>query len=443
MSRCVSIQPEATPGDHCAQFLSDAVPALLSNPIRLQGNVSERLGVYVPVRAFRPWEVDRMHTGRTLVAAAAIVVALVGASAPAWAAQDPQNMSVDSDEAPLRLDTRGGHLSDDGDKVALATFPDPADENAPSPVYLRDRSSGTTKLIYTSEPGHRIDVDLSGNGRYLAIRPKKEATTALLVRDASTTSTKWLAPSHGFTDISVPSISDDGTKVAFTASKNTDPRSNAYLWNVITGGLTQVTNGSGVADAVISGDGRKVAYSYRGHAYARTVASRATVLADSRPDGQPGNAANAIPRAFSDNGAYLLLTSGATDMAPGTTACKSSAEGCAFRRNLSLASPVVASTLPNGAVTPIVWHADLSGDARVVAYGAIADFTHQVYVRRMSTGATRKASVNAVGGSADPSATDPHLAQSGSTITFTSLGRNFGTSPTGSTYRIWLTPAGV
>lgn len=364
-----------------------------------------------------------MRKRRTVVLGAAMI-AVIALAAPA-AAQDGPELVGSAD-----LDAGDGVTSHDGRRVAYLVLSE--GEPAPVRVMVRDRAVGSTKVVYTSPPERSARIDLSGNGRYVAILTFGPGGGHVLqVRDVDTGKAKWLG--RDFTHVTEPSLSDNGLWVGFTGHRLSDPRANAYRWSLATGTVTQVTSGSLSSKTVISGDGKKVAYNYRGHVYARTVATRATVLADARPDGQPANDYSE-PQAFSANGRYLLFVSRSTDLATGTTVCTWTDNGCAFRRDLVDGRTNVASRSETGVPVAVgLGSTDFSADGKVVAF-ADGD---QVRVRRLSTGTTKLASLDAAGNPGDDTSWDPSLTADGSGVVFTSRANNLAPEPPSDRSRVW------
>lgn len=336
-----------------------------------------------------------MRTSRALAKAGtafiAAVITLGTGVAAAAAEENPELMSRGFDR-----DAFGAVVSDDGDRVAFireANSPD-----LPMRVYVRDRAADTTTMAYRGWNGYRISMDFSGNGYYVAVTAKSpdNSRQSLRVRSVETGATTYLG--RDFTEISKPSISWNGSWVAFTGKRESDPRTNVYRWNPTTDSLTRVTSGNVSPGAVISGNGKHVAYAYQTHVYRRTLSDRATVLVDARSSGTPGHPANPRPVAMSANGDYVLFTSGATNLVTGSDACDDNEVGCAFRRKISGYQMTAASAMPHNLGLQALDDredpssvADLSADGRVVAFTV----NGEAFARRFSTGITDFVSWNA------------------------------------------------
>ena len=105
---------------------------------------------------------------------------------------------------------------------------------------------------------------LSGDGNLLAY-----ATFGggLVLRDVAAGTTTTIVNEGGFQDLR-PAISDDGTRLAFTSTRNllgqnADGNAELFLYDVATASLRQLTNtlGGNTRSASISGDGRRIAFS--------------------------------------------------------------------------------------------------------------------------------------------------------------------------------------
>jgi Tol biopolymer transport system component len=175
-------------------------------------------------------------------------------------------------------------ISDDGRRVAFACFDalDPiADKNGLLDVYVRTPETGTTQLVSrlsatgVAGNGNSYDPVLSQDGDAIAFTsdatdlgggPTTVSRTVYL-RRLSTGTTIRVARRDGATGAHVdgnePSITDDGSMVAFSSADPADPAvdnntvTDVYLRDVVAGTTTLVSRADGKDGAV--GDG----YSYR------------------------------------------------------------------------------------------------------------------------------------------------------------------------------------
>jgi Tol biopolymer transport system component len=192
-------------------------------------------------------------------------------------------------------------LSDDGSKVAfLSDAPNLAagDTTRDDDVFVADVATGVVTLV---TPGTTADVDdpvLSGNGQFVAF----STTQALVAPDAGTTSDVYRVDADG-TDLvlasqtttetqsngssSDPSISDDGSRIAFTSTATN---------------LSPGVDGSSDSDVYVRAIGTGVT--------ALVSRINALALSGNGPAGDP---------AISGNGAFVAYSSTSTDAAPGDT----------------------------------------------------------------------------------------------------------------------------
>lgn len=188
-------------------------------------------------------------------------------------------------------------FSDDGRLVAFASRkPDlvPGDMNATTDVFLHDRLTGETSRVSTGlagleADGHSGQPSLSANGRYVAFSSTASnlvvgdtnATGDVFIRDRQLGTTTRVSIASGGTQgngsSSAPSISADGSAVAFTSiASNFIPDDLNAVWDVFVRNVgaartTRVSIGPdgeeitddcelGSGPGVISGDGRIVAF---------------------------------------------------------------------------------------------------------------------------------------------------------------------------------------
>ena len=113
--------------------------------------------------------------------------------------------------------------------------------------------AGSITTHALSGDGNRVAYATFGGG--LALLDVSAGTTTTIVSEA------------GFQDLR-PAISDDGTRLAFTSTRNLlgqngDGNAELFLYDVATASLRQLTNttGGNVRNSSISGDGRRIAFS--------------------------------------------------------------------------------------------------------------------------------------------------------------------------------------
>jgi len=234
-------------------------------------------------------------------------------------------------------------LSADGTKVAFSSR-DQVVEGVPADtfeIYLRDLVNGTTRLV-TESGGVPADDDsfhpsISADGRYVAFdtrAPNLDASIShpQVYRHDMTTDDVLLVSRAAGADgakvpdgASSPSISADGSRVAFATADNTldpsdtDTKYSVYLRDIGAATTALVSKGPAGAnddfasDAIISADGSRVAFlssaknldpadtDTRADVYVADVAAGTSSLAS-----QPGNGAFSINRfAFSSDGSTV------------------------------------------------------------------------------------------------------------------------------------------
>ena len=126
-------------------------------------------------------------------------------------------------------------------------------------IFTRDLVTGTTTLESLSADGMAADQGaslpgLSRDGRYLVFETASKLTSAdadgnfdVYLRDRAAGTTTLASPSNGVADSRAPSITADGSYVAFYSSDSAlvsgdvNNVSDIYLWNRMTGALTLVS----------------------------------------------------------------------------------------------------------------------------------------------------------------------------------------------------------
>ena len=212
---------------------------------------------------------------------------------------------------------------------------------------------------------------LSYSGRYVAHRAKREGTGPLQQQvrrtDMDTGASKLLNPAVGgglapgnysLTNV----ISANGARVAFTTT----------------------------AARLVAGDDND-----RNDAFVRDASSNTTFLASVAFDGTAANGATGTA-SLSRNGRYVVFTSTATDVVPGSTTTNSDV----YRRDLETGTTVQVTVRPNGSpsIGPGSQSTDVSANGNLVAFNSYntdlaqadgADGESDLFIRNMTTGTTR------------------------------------------------------
>lgn len=333
-------------------------------------------------------------------------VALLLVSDPGAAASGDLHLASVTDDGLKGAWSVLPSLSADGRRVAFSSGSQlhPADDDAETDAYVKDLTTGEVFLASTSATGEKGNARsslaaISADGNRVAFvtgatNLHPSGSRGLMVKDLSTGEV-FLAAPHG----EYPVLSADGTRVAFqTIGSGLDPRdddetSDVYVKDLVTGELFLASTSSdgvkangdffhGSGGASLSADGTLVAF-----------ASGATNL--HRDDGDD------VIDAYVKNleTGELSLISIAAD---GTKA-----DADTFTPSLSADGSIVAFRSYSSKLVP-----GFSG-----GFG-------QVFVKDLTTGDVRPASVSASGDRADRGAADPSLSADGTRVAFTSTSTN-------------------
>ncbi len=115
-------------------------------------------------------------------------------------------------------------MTADGSEVVFSADNDYANEHsqiAHEDVYLRDVTAGTTRRLSTYTPGYVNNYPrITPDGRYVVYtRGVYGSSDTEIIRQDVANGDQVIVAAHG----TQPSISDDGTKVAYWSSTNDDP----------------------------------------------------------------------------------------------------------------------------------------------------------------------------------------------------------------------------
>ena len=203
--------------------------------------------------------------------------------------------STSSSGAKANLDTYYPFMSADGTKVAFiseASNLDRADTDSLADVYVKDLVTGAVKLASSSKTGVKGNgwswsPSISADGHRVSFRSRSsnldpadwDSNHDIYVKDIGTgdlfLASRSATGVKGNNDeqFATTSLSADGTKVAFTSNStnlvpaDTDPKTDIYLKDLVTGVLTLVSArtaplhaDSTMATAHLSADGTKVAF---------------------------------------------------------------------------------------------------------------------------------------------------------------------------------------
>ena len=289
-----------------------------------------------------------------------VVAALAGAAT----AQVTQRVSVNS----IGTEGNGSSIfpstSPDGRFVAFSSWANnlaPDDPNTALDLYVRDRQRGTTELVSVSiggGPGNNqsYDASISDGGRFVAFYSTASNLVVgdvngqgdVFVRDRLTDTTTLVSVSslraQASAGASEPSISANGRFVAFVSSSpdlvpgdDADGLPNVFVRDRLSGTtecVSVVPNGvqpgTGVVDAVISADGRYVAFAtYMDRIvpgdtdgltdiFVRDRQTGALECVNLSANGVQGSRWSYSP-SISANGRFVAFTSLANNLVPGDT----------------------------------------------------------------------------------------------------------------------------
>ncbi len=376
-----------------------------------------------------------MRTKKHRAALAATVVAATAAmtltGTPVSAAPGvpyTEKASVAPDGTDGNGASGGQSLSANGRHLAFVSDADnlvAGDTNGTADAFVRDLTTGTTRLASTAENGspwdaHVLDVSLSADGRYLAFTSNATHDTAdnhVFVKDLKTGALQRIddAVDAGYSAGSSPALSADGRYVAFVALRTGDTpagdgSNRVYRVDRVTGEAVRISQVPGenawksaATRPSISADGSRVGYQFfvpyptRGDwsdAYVRDVPSGELFQADKAPDGRTSDAQTEYPQVSAD-GRYAVFNSLDSQLTPGDTNNGHNAFVRDLKtgkvRRIDAADPAASTAQPR-----------LSADSRYLVFGSSdpADPNHasQAYVRDLRTGRTVLASPSVQGG---------------------------------------------
>ena len=340
----------------------------------------------------------------------------------------------------------------------------------PYQVYVRDRLSGTTRLVSTTPSGSPASLgvlgssaNISANGRYVAFASmspdlvrrdnngKVDVFRTDLLTDrtirVSLTSTGGEANDGTNGEIT---ISDDGSRIAFpSTATNLVPGATTYATRVYVRDIpahatilaSVQSDGSPVAfastTAIISGNGKRVLFygqlqsSGNYTSIVRDLADQVTINA-----GVSASGAAVAERCdacdISRDGTRVLFGSPSANLVAGDA----NGANDLFLRDLTAATTVRVNLGQGGVQANGDTHSlgSLSADGSTVAFGSSAtnlvpnDTNGQddIFVRNIATGAILRASVRTDGTQASGSSFGPTLSADGSVVIFGSYDNTLG-----------------
>jgi Tol biopolymer transport system component len=355
-----------------------------------------------------------------LAAGAALAAALLGALAlPAAGARDDLVLVAQSTAGAAANDASSTpSMSPDGRFVAFASDADNLGGpqlTGTSDVFLRDVDAGTTTLVSRGTlPADALSYEPSVSGDGTRVAFTSEASNLsdddgdmadVFVRDLRANSTTLVSRPDGATSrgpnaiSNHPAISADGRYVAF------------------------VSDASGLAPGAVSGVT---------NVFLRDLALGTTTLVSRAPDGSGGDGSSSAP-SISADGRYVAFLSEASNMsAEDRNGIKN-----VFVRDLVAGTTTLVSRAPglHGAgALGLSLSASISADGNRIAFATAspnlsdedADATTDVFVRDVAFGSTTLASraTGAAGAAADLGAFEPAISGDGMSVAFSTAAAN-------------------
>jgi Tol biopolymer transport system component len=369
------------------------------------------------------------------------------------------NVASNGDQASGPIGSERYDVSLDGRYVAFdssASNLTSDDTNGASDVFVHDVHTGVTTRVSVVSNGDQADGDsrsgsISADGRYVAFHSSASnlvpddtnGKSDVFVHDrvAGTTSRISVGSDGVQVDRSSfePSISADGTRIAYMSSDSAEPDRYAVFIHETTTGMTELASSNGDPDATsdsvlpsISADGRHVAWLEEAgtellpgdNELSTEVLLKDTLtgeLTAARPAavGEMHLVSNPFLSADGRYVSFALAESGVT--------------GRTVRYDRQTGTTTELSVDPSGGQGDLQSEGgELSGDGNFVAFWSratnlVAGDTNgltDIFVRDVGSGTTRRASVTAGGGEANGHSYDPQMSADGRYALFLSDASN-------------------
>ncbi len=208
-------------------------------------------------------------------------------------------------------------------------------------VFARDTLTSATSLISVSTSGTPGNGEsrwaaISDDGRYVVFQSEASnlipadgnAHTDIFIRDRQTSTTTRINGIGGAApnaDSFRPAISGDGRYIAFTslaanlaAGDSVDLFADVFLHDRAAGTTLKISSGASADGVDISADGRFIVYSAMQQVYLYDRLTAQTTLVSRNTVGAPGNGASGEP-AIAADGTTIAFASAATDLVPNDT----------------------------------------------------------------------------------------------------------------------------
>ncbi|GIU84058.1 MAG: hypothetical protein KatS3mg008_0833 [Acidimicrobiales bacterium] len=321
-----------------------------------------------------------------------------------------QLISVDQFGGPANEGSYSPHLSSDGRFVAFYSFASdlvPGDTNFAADVFVRDLVSGVTRLVTVNQSGDPANnssysPSVSADGRFVAFESfasdlvpgDTNGVRDIYVRDLESGLTQLVsangsggpANNHSFS----PSVSADGRFVVFLSH----------------------------ASDVVPGDSNALP-----DIFIRDLMSGVTQLVSVDRFGGPANGESYSPAVVSADGRKVAFSSSASDLVMDDY---NGYSDVFVRDVISGVTSLVSVDQFGGAANGDSGLASISADGRFVGFGSLAsdlvpadnNMTNDVFVRDMVSGVTQLVSVDAEGGPSDGFSSRPQISADGRLVAF-------------------------
>jgi uncharacterized repeat protein (TIGR01451 family) len=165
-------------------------------------------------------------------------------------------------------------INGDGTRIAFQSFSNVTGNNSDNngEIFLYDAVSNTITQVTSTTVGNNGSPSISGDGTRIAFTSSSDLTgensdgnTEIFLYDAVSN----IITQVTFTDVgfnSAPSINGEGTRIAFVSGEfpagNPDGNTEIFLYDSITSGIAQITftTGGGNGNPSINGDGMRIAF---------------------------------------------------------------------------------------------------------------------------------------------------------------------------------------
>jgi arylsulfatase A-like enzyme len=298
----------------------------------------------------------------------------------------------------------------------------PGDTNGVADVFARETLTRTIERVSVGVGGAQANgasraPSVSSDGRYIAfisdasnlVAGDTNGVADLFRFDRTAHQTLKISEATG-----APSISADGTKVAFERGGA------VFVSDVATAQTVLVSNAASAPD--LSPDGRLLAFQSAGDVFVQELSTAIVTQIDVTVAGVPSVAVASDPAV--DNSGAVTFTSDATDLVPGGLGL-SGATNVYLRRGgtTTLVTPAANGNSRNSRLSDDGRYIAFESDATNVVGGDTNGKT-DVFVRDVQTSTTQRASTAALLDQANGASTDVDISGNGQYVSFTSDATN-------------------